>query len=201
MPIQIKAVCCGEIQENAYLVCAEGRDDCVLIDPGDDYLKLKRAVGGRRLAAILLTHGHFDHFLAAEPLRNTYQIPVYIHKGDAQMEQPAGMPKPNPTHFYDEGDVIRVGELEFHVLHTPGHSEGSVTLKCGNTLFTGDTLFKNSMGRTDFPGGSDAKIFASLIRLAELPGDYEVCPGHEDFSTLEEERKNNYCIHYAFNHR
>ena len=93
--------------------------------------------------------------------------------------------------FYKEGDVIPVGKLEFHVMETPGHSRGSVTLRCENALFTGDTLFRGSCGRTDFPGGSMTAIMGSLRRLASLEGDYEVYPGHMDSTTMERERRFN----------
>ena len=89
------------------------------------------------------------------------------------------------------GNVIPVGKLEFHVMETPGHSRGSVTLRCEDALFTGDTLFRGSCGRTDFPGGSMAAIMGSLRRLASLEGDYEVYPGHMDSTTLERERRFN----------
>ena len=93
--------------------------------------------------------------------------------------------------LYDEGDVIRLGDHEIQVLHTPGHSPGSVTLKVEDVLFTGDTLFQGSCGRTDLRGGSYEQIMASLKRLGELEGDFHVCPGHDRTSTLEQERRYN----------
>ncbi len=93
--------------------------------------------------------------------------------------------------LYDEGDVLSLGGLTIEVLHTPGHSPGSVTLKAGDVLFTGDTLFCGSMGRTDLRGGSYEQIMASLKRLGELEGDFHVCPGHDRTSTLERERQHN----------
>jgi glyoxylase-like metal-dependent hydrolase (beta-lactamase superfamily II) len=92
---------------------------------------------------------------------------------------------------YDEGDVIRVGDLEIQVMATPGHSLGSVTLRCEDILFCGDTLFAGSCGRTDFPGGSMQTILKSLKRLGELEGDYQVCPGHMNTSELSRERMFN----------
>ena len=93
--------------------------------------------------------------------------------------------------FRSEGDHLTLGELELQVLHTPGHSEGSVTLRCGDVLFCGDTLFAGSCGRTDFPGGDTAKLLASLRRLGELEGDLRVLPGHMEDSTLSRERQTN----------
>ena len=93
--------------------------------------------------------------------------------------------------FYDEGDTLTLGSLTIEVIHTPGHSKGSVVLKVGDVLFCGDTLFAGSCGRTDLAGGSYAEIMASLKRLGELEGDYHVCPGHDVTSTLERERRSN----------
>ena len=104
---------------------------------------------------------------------------------------------PDGAILYSEGDVMRVGSLEFRVMETPGHSPGSVTLICGDALFTGDTLFRDSCGRTDLPGGDMNTLQRSLRRLAELPGDYEVYPGHMDSTTLERERRFNYYMRYA----
>ena len=99
--------------------------------------------------------------------------------------------------LWRDGDVVKLGNLNVEVLHTPGHSKGSVVLKCRDILFTGDTLFAGSMGRTDLPGGSYEEIMASLKRLGELEGDFQVLPGHEGFSTLEAERKGNYYMREA----
>jgi glyoxylase-like metal-dependent hydrolase (beta-lactamase superfamily II) len=94
---------------------------------------------------------------------------------------------------------VQVGPLTVEVLNTPGHTKGSVSLKVGQVLFTGDTLFRGSMGRTDLPGGSYEQLMRSLGKLAKLPGDYKVYPGHEGFSTLEGERKTNYFVQEAMN--
>ena len=98
---------------------------------------------------------------------------------------------------YGDGDVVKLGDLDIQVLHTPGHTPGGVCLLVGDALFTGDTLFQGSMGRIDFEGGSYEDIMASLARLAHLPGDFRVLPGHMDASTLERERKTNYYIREA----
>ena len=98
---------------------------------------------------------------------------------------------------YQEGDAIDVAGIRVEVLETPGHTPGSVTLRAEDVLFTGDTLFAGSMGRTDLPGGDEGQIMASLRRLAGLEGDYQVLPGHESRSTLERERQSNYCVRAA----
>ena len=194
----------GMIGTNCYLAKDTVTGKGAIIDPGDRADKIKRAAEefDMQPEVILLTHCHFDHILAVEPLKQIYPgIKVYIHPEDDGMRQPYGYAPLKATDFYVEGSVIKVGQLEFKVLHTPGHTRGSVTLQCEDVLFTGDTLFKGSMGRTDLPGGNDAQILASLVRLSELPGDYQVCPGHEGFSTLQAERQSNYCIRYALSHR
>jgi glyoxylase-like metal-dependent hydrolase (beta-lactamase superfamily II) len=126
--------------------------------------------------------------------------PIYIHRADTSDLKSAGpmlMPPIDGQVFWDEGDTLTLGALAIEVLHTPGHSRGSVVLRVGDVLFTGDTLFRGSMGRTDLEGGSDNEIMASLKRLAELPGDYKVYPGHEGATTLERERRNNYYMREA----
>ena len=101
---------------------------------------------------------------------------------------------------YDDGDTLPLGGLTIEVITTPGHTEGGVTLRVGDALFTGDTLFAGSMGRTDFPGGNAGTMYESLRRLAALPGDYQVYPGHMDSTTLESERKNNTYLKFAVQH-
>ena len=155
---------------------------------------------GLALSAILLTHAHYDHTGGVAGLEAAFpNTPVYVHKGDVEGVNPAMFP-PLPkdqVRYYDEGDQVMVGSIPVDVLHTPGHSKGSVVLKAGDVLFTGDTLFRGSCGRTDLPGGSYEQIMASLARLAALPGDYRVCPGHEGLSTLENERRQNYYMRAA----
>ena len=122
-------------------------------------------------------------------------VKVYLHPADLEAAKLEGAFMPDVGEYtdrYEEGDEVSVGDLVLKVYHTPGHTPGSVTLQMGEILFTGDTLFHGSMGRTDFPGGSYEEIMASLRQLAALPGDYRVCPGHEGLSMLSWERQNNY---------
>lgn len=185
----------GPLGVNCYILCDEQEKRCAVIDPGGDAQWLQSAIAktGCTPVAIFLTHGHYDHTGGAEELANALQVPVYLNGRDVyhdpRMQQLFPL-IPN-TVSYDEGDVIAVGSLSVTVLATPGHSEGSVTLRCGNTLFCGDTLFAGSMGRTDFEGGSDRKIMASLKRLGSLEGNLEVLPGHMEPSNLDNERRWN----------
>jgi len=195
MALQIVPLVCGVIEENAWLVSREGREDCVLIDPGDDIEKLKGAVRGRKLQAILLTHGHYDHVGAVDAVAEETGAEVYLNPldtadGSGDYHFPYTLPAGG--HPYGDGDTVDVAGLHFNVLGTPGHTRGGVTLRCENALFTGDTLFKGSCGRTDLPGGDMEEELQSLKRICSLPGDYEVYPGHMDSSTLERERMFNY---------
>lgn len=195
--MEIKTLQVGPIGTNCYILCDETEKICAVIDPGGDAPRVAAAVQATGCApcAILLTHGHYDHTGGAADLAARWpDIPVYlnrrdVYEGDAYLRQL--FPPVPGAKDYDEGDALAVGGLTVEVLATPGHSGGSVTLRCGDALLCGDTLFAGSCGRTDFPGGSVKKIMASLKRLGELPGDYQVYPGHMEPSTLDRERRSN----------
>ena len=203
--MEIKTLQVGPIGTNCYLLCDETEHRCAVIDPGGDPLMVAAAVKdtGCAPAVILLTHGHYDHTGAVADLQAKWpQVPVYLNRrdqyeGDAYLQQL--FPPVADTRNYDEGDTIAVGGLTLSVLATPGHSEGGVTLRCGDVLFCGDTLFAGSCGRTDFPGGSVKKIMASLKRLGSLEGNLTVYPGHMEPSTLERERAWNPYLRQAMN--
>ena len=201
MDIQILQV--GPIGTNCYLLCDETEKLCAVVDPGGDAARVAAAVvdTGCAPCAILLTHGHYDHTGGVAELRAKWpDVPVYLnhrdqYEGDASRQQL--FPPVPGAKDYDEGDTIQVGGLTVDVMATPGHSEGSVTLRCGDVLLCGDTLFAGSCGRTDFPGGSVKKIMASLKRLGSLEGDLQVYPGHMETSTLDQERSWNPYLHQA----
>ena len=203
--MEIKTLQVGPIGTNCYLLCDETEHRCAVIDPGGDPLMVAAAVKdtGCAPAAILLTHGHYDHTGAVADLQAKWpQVPVYLNRrdqyeGDAYLQQL--FPPVADTRNYDEGDTIAVGGLTLSVLATPGHSEGGVTLRCGDALFCGDTLFAGSCGRTDFPGGSVKKIMVSLKRLGSLEGDLTVYAGHMEPSTLDRERSWNPYLRQAMN--
>lgn len=186
---------------NCYILADEKTKAAAIIDPGDTVPEIKELVKKDNLdvRAIFLTHGHYDHVGGVAALRKKYKdIPVYLHPEDAGKDTEL-MPTRalDPVTLWRDGDVVMVGELQVEVLHTPGHSAGSVTLRCQDVLFTGDTLFTQSVGRTDFPGGSQEALMASLKRLGELEGDFTVYSGHGPASTLAEERRSNHYMRQA----
>jgi len=192
----IKTIPVGMLETNCYVVTDEESKKCAIIDPGADSNVILDYVesNGLTVEAIFLTHGHFDHIMVADTVMEDTGAPVYINEKEVNRTGQHNMTKVNDNgalSFYSEGDVICIGNLEFTVFETPGHSPGSVTLKCGDVLFTGDTLFCGDCGRTDLEGGSRELILLSLKRLAMLDGNYEVYPGHEESSTLDNERRFN----------
>lgn len=191
----------GELATNCYILIDEETKDAAVIDPADgaDLLKKVIEAEGLTLRYILLTHGHRDHTFGAPDLHRMFpDAAVYIHpldKGQVgiyryPMDELIG----EDLDFYDEGDTLPLGSLTIEVLHTPGHTGGSVCLKCGTALFTGDTLFAGSMGRIDLPGARPDLMMSSLARLAKLEGDYDVYPGHMDITTMARERQYNLYI-------
>ena len=191
--VNIKTLPLGAYQTNCYLVWGEGADSVIVIDPGYHPERVLSEVKllNKSVAAILLTHGHFDHVGGVKDIAAETDCSVYLHEGE--LSQPPSMTA-GPlyyTHTYGEGDSLHLAGLNLRVLHTPGHTPGSVCLICEDCLFAGDTLFMGSCGRTDFPGGDMGQMRASLTRLAELPGDYKVFSGHGPETTLNMERKYN----------
>lgn len=194
--MDIRKIYIPTVYTNCYLLIDEDSGAAAVIDPGDDITQLVLHAceeNGWTLRAVFLTHGHFDHIGGVAALVKALPgLPVYLHPGDVghstDLMNTAALP--NVT-LWREGDIVPVGGLQVEVLSTSGHTKGSVTLRCRDALFTGDTLFAGSCGRTDFPGGDYDEMMASLKKLAELEGDYRVFPGHESATTLENERRSN----------
>ena len=185
----------GPIGTNCYIL--EHDNKIAVIDPGDEagriLAELKKS--DAQVEYILLTHGHYDHTTAVPELHQALpEAKIYIHQADANGAGSRLFPLAGQVDdllLYDEGDALPLGDLTIEVLHTPGHSPGSVTLKAGDALFTGDTLFAGDCGRTDLRGGSWEEILVSLGRLGRLEGNYHVLPGHERTSDLDTERQVN----------
>ena len=204
--MEVKVLQVGPIGTNCYILEDEAAKLAAVIDPGDEAEKILSVLkeDGVETRYILLTHGPYDHTTGVPDLHRALpKAQVYIHKADAQGAGSRLFPLAGEIadlNFYDEGDTLPLGGLTIHVLHTPGHSKGGVTLQVGDVLFCGDTLFAGSCGRTDLNGGSYEEIMQSLKRLGQLPGDYHVCPGHDVTSTLERERKTNPFLREALAH-
>ncbi len=183
---------------NCYLIGDKDAGVCAIIDPGDRSQDLVKMIeeSSMELKYILVTHGHYDHVLALPELTKHYpNAIVYVH---AEEVDPSGMPNnymklavQNNMQYASDGDVLPLGSFNIDVHVTPGHSKGSLVFCVDGNLFTGDTLFQGTCGRTDFAGGSYTEMLASLKRLHDMNGDYQVFPGHEGFTTLAKERANN----------
>ena len=199
----IKTLPVGFLGTNCYILTDENTLKCAIIDPGADSNMILDYIESNKLTPvdIFLTHSHFDHCLALESVMAATGAPVYINKNDVNSGSQHDPHKLDDVgsilNGYSEGDVIKIGDLDVLVLETPGHSPGSVTLKCESALFTGDTLFRGSCGRTDLGEGNMDVLLHSLKRLSDLEGDFEVYPGHEGSTTLDRERKFNYYMRHA----
>ena len=200
----IKNLVVGHLSTNCYIVTDEATMKSVIIDPGAESNSILEYVesNGMTVEAILITHGHFDHTTGAPNLQEELNVPIYIHKRDTYSSGPHdhvrfAIKDGANVIFYAEGDTVTVGGLTFTVIETPGHSQGSVTLKIEDVLFTGDTLFRDSVGRTDLDGGDMRVLLDSLLKLYDLEGEYEVFPGHMESTTLDRERRFNYYMNYA----
>ena len=194
--MEIRKLVIGQFQTNTYLLVAD--NEVVIIDPVSKAERIQAQISQHeKVIGILLTHGHFDHIGAVDELVELYQCPVYLHYEDYELTQD---PQKNYSQtkkiklksklsFYEH--TLNLGQYVFIIHHTPGHTPGSVCIELNDALFTGDTLFKQSVGRTDLYRGSAQDLKQSLRTLAKMDPLLKIYPGHEDETSIAEELKNN----------
>ena len=183
----------GLYQTNCYIVRKEGSTHCCIIDPGYEAEKIlsQAQALGLTVDAVALTHGHFDHVGAVAEIAAETDCDVYISAADLSLPPMITNGKLYYTRTYSTTGSVTAAGLTFRVIPTPGHTPGSVCLVCEDVMFSGDTLFCGSCGRTDLPGGNAQQMLASLKTLAALPGNYRVYPGHGSSTELNWEREHN----------
>ena len=187
--MNIQTLPLGQLQTNCYILQGDG--GVLVIDPGAQPERVLQCLGDRKLEAILLTHGHFDHVGGVKELVAETGCRVFLCEEELSLPRAMTDGELYYTDTYADGDCLTLAGLTFTVLHTPGHTPGSVCLCFDDAMFSGDTLFAGSIGRTDFPGSDPVKMVKSLIRLTDLRRNYKVYPGHGESTTLDEEKRYN----------
>lgn len=203
-PLIIESLTVGPIQANCYILGCEETQEAVVIDPGGeaDRILMTLARSNLKLRYIINTHGHFDHVGANKRLKDVTGAPILIHRLDAPMLDQlsanaaswglSAEDSPAPDRMLEEGDTITFGTITLKVLHTPGHTQGGISLFTDGCVFVGDTLFAGSVGRTDFPGGNAATLKQNIqAKLFSLADDVIVYPGHMEPTTVGKERRTN----------
>jgi len=203
--LSVDCIPVGALSTNCYIVYEQESLKGIIIDPGDDPQRIMAAVDrrGLKILGIYLTHGHFDHVLAVRELKRELNCRFHLHRADEEVLELAPVdarvfmgrdipPPPRPDGWVSDGDVIRIGGHMGRVVHTPGHTPGSVCYVFEGCVFTGDTLFAGSIGRTDLHGGDQRLLIASIMdKLFTLPDDYMVYPGHGPSTMLGVEKRLN----------
>lgn len=204
MSVTVDSLALGPVSANTYIVTDDATGETAVIDAGACTDELLDKLNGKNVRYILLTHGHYDHILGVPALKAHTGAEVLIHKADADcfwdtekslasFDHSFSQTPMKADRLLSDGEEIHLGETVLSVLHTPGHTKGGVCYidYQDRLIFSGDTLFCLTAGRTDFPGGSFEELMASLVTLRNLPGDYIVYPGHNRATTLEHERVRN----------
>ena len=199
-----EAMTVGSYMSNCYIVGSDNTKEAAIIDPGAEFLRIDSKIIelGVTPKMIILTHAHGDHIGAVLELIDKYNIPVYIHEDDAEalVDSNINLTKVlfrkevtiNPDVKLKDGDKIMLSDLEFEIIHTPGHTPGGICIKVQNIMMTGDTLFNKSIGRTDFPGGSFDQIISSIKdKIFKYDDDIIVYPGHNSPTTIKSEKMGN----------
>lgn len=194
--MELKTVKVGILQTNCYILSQNGK--AVIIDPGAKAERILMALGeNTEVLAILLTHAHFDHIGAIPDILAVHPCPIYLNEEDEPLMKDPQLNYSFPKRFTIEQKTrpypsrLSLGEFTFEVVETPGHTDGSVCLIMENMMFSGDTLFMQSVGRTDLRTGNPTKMKQSLKKLKALDQNYVVYPGHDDPTTLNEEKQHN----------
>lgn len=200
----IKSLAVGQLETNCYILKDNETGDIAIIDPGGQANVIIKELGQdiEKVKLILLTHSHIDHIMAINELRDKTEAKIAIHSLDAEGYYDAekngsmwifGRPfvPAKADILLNDGDTLKLGQLDIRVLHTPGHTPGGCCYVCEDVIFSGDTLFYSSIGRVDFPGGDERAMNSSLLKLAGLEGDFRVLPGHGPETTLDWERARN----------
>ncbi|MCM8804572.1 MAG: MBL fold metallo-hydrolase [Candidatus Omnitrophica bacterium] len=194
----LEKIVVGGFLTNCYIIGCEKKKECGIIDPGDDVERIEQIIKKNNLKPIMIinTHGHYDHIKG----NNFFNLPVYIHKYDKEFLID---PEKNLSSLFstpyicknniiqiEEKDIIKIGNLSFEVIHTPGHTPGSICLKLNNILFSGDTIFSDGIGRTDFPFGNEELLIKSIKeKILVLPDEIEVYPGHGEKTKIKNLKK------------
>lgn len=189
--MHIRTFTLTDYQSNCYVVTSAGQS--LIIDPGVADPSVLEAVAGTDVVAVLNTHAHPDHIGGNPQLKRQLDVPLLLHEADRAWWRTLLGDDIQPDRFIEEGETIEVGDVSLEVMHTPGHCPGQVILldRDERIVFSGDLIFAGSVGRTDFPGGSDTQMSESLQRLDTLNGDWTIYPGHGPATTLEQERQSN----------
>lgn len=205
----VQSLALGPLATNCYILTDEKTERCAVIDPGFASKQLLKALEGMQVDMILLTHAHIDHIMGVHAVQEMTGAKLYVHENEAERLQNPDANLYNQMGCYNEpflplaadqfvadGDTLELGQTKIKVISTPGHTHGSVCYLAEKTLFSGDTLFCGSYGRVDFPTGSFSSMVDSFYRLTQLEGDYLVLPGHQETTTLQNERLMNPLARY-----